>query len=448
MDPIRLHDTFLPGQHISDAKRFCGRKEQIKTAVKALSRDGASIVVYGDRGVGKSSFVEMVKLIAQDQASVVYDFKFHQLLPKRGFQYKVVSIECDSDTCTSEKVLQRLLTSPQGFGSLIPPRLQEMQDMHKAGVGVALLQKVFSANLAAEHKEVRSPIPEDSVVETFSNVVKAFSKDLLKDRERLLIVIDEFDRVGDTRIISSLIKTLSKDNTKFLIAGIAASYHELLSEHTSIHRQLDQGVIALRPMGATEIEAIFKGAEEHNEGLISFNRELVTDITTKSFGYPYFVHLFGQIALDEYVDMHGSNRKGSVSKQHLTRGLTGFAERQPTFEKTYREIVNTDPSRELMLQQLASQIPGVIQQDQIFRYCSKRGVPEPKRVLAQLLSFKSPVVLVRKDRDTVAFNDPLFRAFAAARPPVLLESDDFFGWRVPGTRAEIDAEPQPPMDTL
>ncbi len=87
MEPIRVHDTFVPGQHRADAKRFCGRKEQIKTAVKALSREGTSIVVYGDRGVGKSSFVEMVKLIAQDKTSVVYDFKFHQLLPKHGFQF-------------------------------------------------------------------------------------------------------------------------------------------------------------------------------------------------------------------------------------------------------------------------------------------------------------------------------------------------------------------------
>ena len=440
MESIRVHDTFLPGQHIADAKRFCGRKEQIKTAVKALSREGTSIVVYGNRGVGKSSLVEIVKLIAQDQTSLVYDFKFNHLLPKHGFQYKVVSVDCDNDTITSEKVLQRLLTSPQGFGSLVTPRLEVVQDTTKAGAAISLLQRMFSANLGTEHKEIRKAILEESVVETFSNVVQAIAKELLREREKLLIVIDEFDRVRETAIVSSLIKTLSKGNTKFLLSGVAESYHDLIKEHPSIHRQLDQGIIQLAPMGPDELEAIFKGAEEHNNGLISFHRDLIADIIVKSFGYPYFVHLFGQMALDEYVDMHGIHHRGSVSRQYLVRGLTSFAKRQPVFEKIYVEVVNNDANRELMLQQLARQVPRVIPQDQVIKYCSKRGASDPKRTLAQLLGFRSPQSLLRIDRDTITFSDALFRAYVAARPPTLLERDEFFGWRVPGTSAESQVE--------
>jgi len=144
--------------------------------------------------------------------------------------------------------------------------------------------------------------------------------------------------------------------------------------------------------------------------------------------------------LDEYVDMHGPEHRGSISKQHLTSGLTSFATRQPTFEKTYVEVVNNDASRELMLNQLASQVPRIIHQDQVFRYCAKRGVSDPKKTLALLLGFKSPQILERKGKDSVAFSNPLFRAYPAARPPGLLEKDGFFGWRVRGTGDEAQAE--------
>jgi Cdc6-like AAA superfamily ATPase len=441
MDEIRADDTFMPSQHIADKDRFCGRKEQLKRALKALARAGSSIVVYGDRGVGKSSFVEMIKLIAQDQAQLVYDFNFKHLLPKQhGFQYKVVSLECDAETDTSEKVLQRLLTSPQGFGDLVSSRMQAVHETTKSGLGFSVIPKILSMSGSSERKIDHKAIPEDSVAETFRNVLHFVCKNILRDREKLLIVIDEFDLVTDTRLIASLIKTCSRDNTKFLIAGVAESYQDLIKEHPSIHRQLDQGTIGLRPMESNEVEAIFKLAEHLNKGLISFHGELVRDVHEKSGGYPGYVHRLGQIALDEFVKTPGREHKGTISKQHLSRGLQDYARWDPTCEKNYLDLVNDDPSREMMLHQLSRQVPRVIHQDQVFKACKKRGVADPKRVLAQLLTFKTPVIVERKDRDTVTFKDQMFRAFAANRPPTLLQDHEFYGVIVPHTEAQLESE--------
>jgi len=57
----------------------------------------------------------MIKLIAQDQVELIYRHKLHALRPTAGFQYKVISVECDEDVDSTEKVLQRLITSPEGM---------------------------------------------------------------------------------------------------------------------------------------------------------------------------------------------------------------------------------------------------------------------------------------------------------------------------------------------
>jgi len=73
---IDVHSVFTPGQEIMDPSKFSGRRGHIEQAVKALCRPGASMIVYGERGVGKSSLVEMIKLVAQDQVELIWTAPF------------------------------------------------------------------------------------------------------------------------------------------------------------------------------------------------------------------------------------------------------------------------------------------------------------------------------------------------------------------------------------
>jgi len=63
---INVDDTFFPGHQIVDPKLFSGRKNEIGQAVQALSRKGCSIIVYGDRGTGKTSILEMISSMTRD----------------------------------------------------------------------------------------------------------------------------------------------------------------------------------------------------------------------------------------------------------------------------------------------------------------------------------------------------------------------------------------------
>ncbi len=81
MSNINLYSTFFPGQQIEDPKWFAGRKFDIEKALKSLCSPGASIIVFGERGVGKSSFVEMIKLIATGNSHLLYKYNFQKLFP-------------------------------------------------------------------------------------------------------------------------------------------------------------------------------------------------------------------------------------------------------------------------------------------------------------------------------------------------------------------------------
>ena len=199
MGKLDIHNTFSPGQEIIDPQKFAGRKGNIAQAIKALCRPGTSILVYGERGVGKSSFVEMVKLIAQDQVELIYRHKLNALRPPTGFQYKVISVECDADVDSTEKVLQRIITSPEGISGLIGPRLAAIETRIKDHFALNLLKQVVSIGREYEEKITRKEFTEMSIYEMFTNLVILIIQNVLGPDEGLLIVIDEF--IGSKTIL-------------------------------------------------------------------------------------------------------------------------------------------------------------------------------------------------------------------------------------------------------
>jgi energy-coupling factor transporter ATP-binding protein EcfA2 len=423
MSAIDIHNTFSPGQEILDPNRFAGRKSVIEQGIKALCRAGASILVYGERGVGKSSFIEMIKLIAQDQVELIYRYKLRHLIPQSGFQYKVISIQCDADVNNTEKVLQRLITSPEGISGLIGPRISTIETTTKDHFTLNLLKQLVSIGSSCEEKLIGKEFTENSIYELFTNLILLIVQRVLGPDEGLLMVIDEFDRVGDNSKMASMIKTLSKNKVKFLISGIAESYIDLIGQHGSIERQLSEGKIKINPMTEEEIEWVFELASGNSKGFIQFEKAFKEEVIVRSYGFPYYVQLFGQLALDHFVKVYGQGKKIYLTRDHLMQGLKDFAEYEPKLEQIYLSAIGDDPARELLLKGLSLQLPSRILQNNVFQYCQKRGLELPKPVLAVLLSFRNPQFLIRVNQEIVSFVDPLFKIYASIRIPVFLKEE-------------------------
>lgn len=421
---IKLNETFSPGQEIVMPDLFAGRSNDIERAVQALSRVGSCILVYGDRGVGKTSFVEMVKLIAKGNVDLLYRHNLHKKYPTEKIRYKVISIECDSDVDTSEKVLQRLITSPEGIKQLIKTKLNFIEKSVTDKSAIDLLKGVVNLETSEQKKTTESPYVEESVVERFTNLILSIQYHVLDPKEGLLIVIDEFDQVKESRVLASLVKTLGKERVKFVFSGIAESYQGLLDGHQSIMRQLFYGRIKIDLMNKDEFDSIFDIAEATNNKEIKFNRIFREEAFELSQGYPYYAQLFGQLALDAFVNLNGIQGKGTINSTHLKTGLDYLMENEPQMETAYQELINNNEKREIMLQGIAKQISAKQRRPDIFSYCEKRGIINPKGILTYLLGQKINVngveenVLTKHGNEHISFLNPLFKIFIKSREPI------------------------------
>jgi replication-associated recombination protein RarA len=62
---ISASQTFRPRTPIATRDLFAGRWGQIKTLADAVSQSGLHVVIYGERGVGKTSLSNVIKPIIQ-----------------------------------------------------------------------------------------------------------------------------------------------------------------------------------------------------------------------------------------------------------------------------------------------------------------------------------------------------------------------------------------------
>lgn len=64
---FKLANAFLPTKETEDPERFAGRRDELATVAYALASNGAHLVIYGERGVGKSSLARQIQHLAGGQ---------------------------------------------------------------------------------------------------------------------------------------------------------------------------------------------------------------------------------------------------------------------------------------------------------------------------------------------------------------------------------------------
>lgn len=420
---FNINNLFFPSTEIKESKWFAGRKEPIERAIKALLEEGASILVYGERGVGKSSFVEMIKRILEGDHELLYRNKLHKKYSPKNLKFQVVELDCDEDTDSIAKVLQSLLTSRRGIKKILKSREEKYEKVSKNGFSI--LPNLFSFSFSDEDKTTLAAVSEQSIFETFRNVIYEIESDILEDDEGLLIVIDEFDRVTNTSKMGSIIKNLSSKKVKFLISGIASTYSELLKDHQSAYRQLLNGRIEILPMNKEEVENLFDNVEHNTERTLTFNASFKEEVFHLSQGYPYFVQMCGQMALNNFVDVN-SELRGSVNSVHLQKGLEFLLKYEPMLDNLYLSIIGDNKDREIILRGLANMIPKKVMRSSLMDFGANNRIKDTKQVLSKLLAFRYTDLSGRESKvvdtlgnDYVFFSDTLFKLFCRVRQPLL-----------------------------
>ena len=118
---VNLQNVFTPAAAI-EIPTVSGRQEQLDKISMALQSEGTQIVIYGNRGVGKSSLARQLSGLARGDQTIIDRLS---LKPHRLPDYLVISLECDDSVVDVKSLILRLLTEETALAPWIPFRVEK-----------------------------------------------------------------------------------------------------------------------------------------------------------------------------------------------------------------------------------------------------------------------------------------------------------------------------------
>ncbi|TYT27022.1 ATP-binding protein [Luteimonas viscosa] len=416
---------------IRDPARFVGRTNQLTDCMKAVNAPLSLIAVYGKRGVGKSSLMRQVQQMALGDYTLAKYAGLQGQIPQKPRKYLTTYYTCDSSINGVEGLLRRLCNDQDGEDGLLRlvpndgKELVEFDRIKEVSAGADL--KVVNWGAKGIESSKYAKTVEGDIVQTFRNYLSAIVTHQVKGkmkRDGLLILLDEFDVIENKSGIGSLIKSLSSADVKFAICGIARDLTDLVEDHASVERLLEEGAIHVKAMIPAETSQIFSTAERLFKNEIVFDPDVVGKISELSGGYPYLAQLLGK----ECVTVANRLSVKLVDPTVLTEVLddvrngTAF----PTLESQYQRAIGESEDRKILLHFLAEQEDRAdISADELGRVLVKRlrqdakdvGIEWVDQLLPRLLDKKFGPALFRlpEKQGVYEFVNPVFRLYVRLR---------------------------------
>lgn len=291
---IILNQVFTPIQPVQEKDFFRGRLNQLTKIVDAINEKGQHAILYGERGVGKTSLAN----IMYKSYTNIYPVK---ITCERRHTFQTLWEDAFSKIKYS--------TTVEGIG-FIPSKSEQLITMNEC--------------------ITNSEIKTNQIVELLNE---------LGDDFRLMFIFDEFDNIMDAATRASfadLIKSLSDNNinSTVVLVGIADSIEELIGNHQSLERCLKQ--VKMPRMKRDECEEIVtKGLR-----LLQFkiDKEVLEKIIEFSSGFPHYVHLLCKYGCMELIE----NEKNTFSLPYLSIAINkGIENTSEQLRISYRKAVLT-----------------------------------------------------------------------------------------------------------
>jgi Cdc6-like AAA superfamily ATPase len=244
---LKLRSAFTPSQPVVDRRMFAGRSGVLGAMIGSLEDQRLHLVIYGSRGIGKTSLLHMLSSAAKDARYIVH--------------YS----SCGAASNFQETFRAAAAEIPLLFHNGYGPTAEEAE----SGANFADLLP----------KQGFSPRQFGELCGRMTGT-------------RMIIVLDEFDRSESMefrREIAELIKILSDRSVRvqLIIAGVAGDIAELVEHIPSIRRN----ILAVRIPLLTKDEAkeLVKTGERAS-GLV-FDPAAVDFIVQIASGWPYIASL-------------------------------------------------------------------------------------------------------------------------------------------------------------
>lgn len=289
--------VFQPSSPIDDRALFAGRADQIMAVANAIGQRGQHVVIYGERGVGKTSLANVILKIIDG-------------IEENG---RPLSVRLNCDESMDFKSLFRQIFS-------------------EITVSIPVATIGFEAEAKVSRESLRSLIADEDA--SSPNRLRHVFGQL---RRRTVIVLDEFDRLKNMdakRMLSDTIKNFSDYglDLTFVLVGVADSIEPLIAEHQSIERALVQ--VQMPRMANNELEEIV------NKGLLRLEMTIDPLVRQKivelSQGLPHFTHLLSLNAAQAAIRRGGDDIQAGDLDVAITESIK---KTQQTVKSAYDKAV-------------------------------------------------------------------------------------------------------------
>jgi hypothetical protein len=301
-----LRRAFAPSRPQRGARHFVGRQAELARILRAIGDERLHVVLYGERGRGKTS---LVNLVAEAGRSDGYIFARYSCSAESDFDAIMRGLARDLPAS--------LLALPvaaqgdtEGCEAALPAGRLEPRD-------IALLPR----RLAAPH---------------------------------LVLLVDEFDRVVDEATRTRLADTIKQVSDRavalsFLIVGVSENLEHLLGRHPSIQRNVVG--VPLPLMGDEEILGILdRGARETG---LPFGMVARGWIVALARGVPYVAQLLA-LRTTQSAMRRGAAEVGEADLEAAIPAV--LAEMEPHLGGEYEALTRggRDQAMEALLRAVAS----------------------------------------------------------------------------------------------
>lgn len=245
---FEIAQLFTPSTPIKLAELFAGRSEQINQMIESVAEPGRHLVLYGERGVGKTSISQILEFIVP-----------------AGRQKIAYYRKACSPGDTFDTIWRKFF-----------------KDIH------FYVETERGNELHTSDELYNSAITPDDVVREMKNFSAI---------DITLFVIDEFNEIADEKtnnLLANTIKSLSDEGTNatIVVVGVADDVSDLFGQHQSISRCTEQ-ILMPRMSNKELLEIIDKRLGQLG---LSVDNNARWKMVVLSRGLPTYVHRLGKIA--------------------------------------------------------------------------------------------------------------------------------------------------------
>lgn len=292
-----LRQVFSPISPIQEEDFFFGRIPQLEKVADAINEKGQHAILYGERGVGKTSLANIMAT------------KYTYVYP--------VKVTCD--------------------------RLDNFKSLWERAFDGIQFAKT-TEGLGFKPEKVKEIVTMGNQIRSISNLRANQIVNILNSlgNFRMLYIFDEFDNIQNEKVRSSfadLIKSLSDNNTNstIVLVGIADNIESLIGNHQSLERCLKQ--VKMPRMKKEECEEIILNGIEKLE--LKIDDKVKDKIVEFSSGFPHYVHLLCKYGAKELI----TNEKEGFSDAYLQIAIRqGIENTSEQLRISYRKAILTSNS--------------------------------------------------------------------------------------------------------